>query len=224
MDTMRRVNAPGPHDRQPVVERGAPLADARGALVLVHGRGDSAEGMLGLAHRLPVDGLVLLAPQAAGHSWYPNRFLAPLASNEPWLSSALAALDDLVRLCGEAGLGPERIVLAGFSQGACLALEYAVRQPRRYGGLAGLSGGLIGPPGTRWTPAASFARTPVFLGCSDVDGHIPAGRVRESAAVFRDAGADVTDVLYPGMDHAVTDEELPHVRAMLDRLPGRAVP
>lgn len=215
---MRTVQAPGPHDGQLVLERGTPLSDARGVLVLVHGRGDSAEGILGLADRLPIDGLAVLAPQAAEHTWYPNRFLAPVASNEPWLSSGLGVMHDLVRQAADAGLGADRVVLAGFSQGACLALEYAVRHPRRYGGVIGLSGGLIGPPGATWTPAASFDATPVFLGCSDIDGHIPAARVRESAAVFRTAGAEVTDILYPGMDHTVTDEELPHVRAILERL------
>jgi predicted esterase len=217
---MRYVHAPGPHDGQFVLERGTPLAEARGALILAHGRGDTAEGILALADALARPGLAALAPQAAGNTWYPNRFLAPVASNEPWLSSALGVLGDLVAQVAAGGLGAERIVLVGFSQGACLALEFAVRQPRRYGGVAGLSGGLIGPPGTTWRPAASFDATPVFLGCSDVDGHIPASRVRESGAVFRAAGAVVTEILYPGMDHTVTDDELVHVRAMLERLPA----
>jgi len=216
---MRRVHAPGPHDGQPVVDAGPPLGTARSAMVLVHGRGDSATGILPLASALPRTGMAYLAPQAAGNTWYPNRFLAPIASNEPWLTSALAAIDDVVQVAGASGISPERVVLLGFSQGACLALEYAIRHPRRYGGVVGLSGGLIGPPGTSWTPAAAFDGTPVYLGCSDVDGHIPAARVTESADVFRTAGASVTAVLYPGMDHTVTEDELVHVRRILDGLP-----
>jgi predicted esterase len=217
---MRHVHAPGPHDGQFVIERGTPLPEARSAMILVHGRGDTAEGILALADALPRPGMAVLAPQAAGNAWYPNRFLAPIPTNEPWLSSALGVLADLVGQVAAGGLGADRVVLVGFSQGACLALEFAVRYPRRYGGLAGLSGGLIGPPGTTWSPAAAFDETPVFLGCSDVDGHIPASRVRESASVFRTAAADVTEILYPGMDHTVTDDELAHVRAMLERLPA----
>jgi predicted esterase len=189
-------------------------------MILVHGRGDSAAGILSLCEALPHADMAYLAPQAAGSTWYPNRFLAPIATNEPWLSSALAALDDLVRQAADEGVGPDRIVLLGFSQGACLALEYAARHPRRYGGIAGLSGGLIGPPGTIWGPDGTFDGTPVYLGCSDVDGHIPALRVTESAEVFRRAGGDVTAVLYPGMDHTVTEDELVHVRHLLSRLSG----
>jgi len=217
---MRALQAPGPHDRQPVLAAGQALDRARTAMILVHGRGDSASGILSLAGAVPRADMVYLAPQAAGNTWYPNRFLAPLASNEPWLSSALAALGDLVSQIEATGIPADRIVLAGFSQGACLALEFSVRQPRRYGGIVGLSGGLIGPPGTTWTPSASFEGTPVFLGCSDIDGHIPASRVQESAEVFRRSGGEVTSILYPGMDHTVTEEELVHVRTIVAGLPA----
>lgn len=216
----RRLRAPGPHDGQPVLEEGTPLGTATSAMVLVHGRGATAESILTLSPLLPHPGLAFLAPQAAGQTWYPNRFLAPIPSNEPWLSSALAALDDLVAQIEAGGVGADRIVLGGFSQGACLALEYAVRHPRRYGGIVGLSGGLIGPPGTAWPTDGSMDGTPVYFGCSDVDGHIPAARVQESAEVFRRLGGDVTAILYPGMDHTVTDEELEHVRDILARLPS----
>jgi predicted esterase len=205
----------GPHGGQPVIQAGAALQGARSAMVLVHGRGDGASGILQLADAFAVPGMAYLAPQASGNTWYPNRFLAPIPSNEPWLSSALAGLTNLLSQIEAAGVPPMHTVLLGFSQGACLALEFAVRNPRRYGALVGLSGGLIGPPGTVWPQTGSLEGTPVFLGCSDVDPHIPAWRVDESANVLREMSGDVTAVLYPGMDHTVTDEEIREVRRLL---------
>ena len=184
-------------------------------MVLVHGRGDTASGILQLADVLPVPGMAYFAPQASGNTWYPNRFIAPIRTNEPWLSSALAGLDDLLSQIDAAGVPVSRTVLLGFSQGACLALEFAVRKPRRFGGLVGLSGGLIGPPGTLWPRVGSLAGTPVFLGCSDVDSHIPASRVHESADVLRAIGGQVTTVLYPGMDHTITAEEIEAVARLI---------
>jgi predicted esterase len=190
-------------------------------MVMIHGRGAAAEDILALADVLSHPGMLYAAPRAAGQTWYPNRFLAPLESNEPWLSSALAAVDDLVGQIGTAGVPPDRVVLLGFSQGACLALEYAVRHPRRYGGIVGLSGGLIGPPGTVWGGGGgSLDETPAFLGCSDIDMHIPAGRVTESADVLRGMGAIVEAVLYRGMGHTVSPEEIARVRVLLSRLPA----
>ncbi|MBA2564300.1 MAG: phospholipase [Gemmatimonadetes bacterium] len=197
---------------------GEPLAQASGAVVLVHGRGATAESMLPLAAELEVPGFAWLAPQAANGAWYPHSFLAPLASNEPGLSSGLAAIADVLRRLEEADIGSDRTLLLGFSQGACLTLEYGARNARRYGGLAGLSGGLIGPPGTPRAYAASLARTPVFVGCSDVDPHIPAERVRESARVLRDLGGEVTERLYPGMPHTVNADEIRVVRGMLEAI------
>jgi phospholipase/carboxylesterase len=184
-------------------------------MILVHGRGDSASGILQLADVLPVTGMAYFAPQASGHTWYPNRFLAPIQTNEPWLSSALAGLGDLLSQIDASSVPVWRTVLLGFSQGACLALEFAVRHPRRFGGLVGLSGGLIGPPGTTWPRAGSIDGTPVFLGCSDVDSHIPASRVHESADVLRAIGGQVTTVLYPGMDHTITREEIDEVTRLI---------
>ena len=205
----------GPHDGQPVLQAGAEPGKARSAMILVHGRGDSASGILQLADVLPVPGMAYFAPQASGHTWYPNRFLAPIQTNEPWLSSALAGLGDLLSQIDASGVPAWRTVLLGFSQGACLALEFAVRHPRRFGGLVGLSGGLIGPPGTTWPRAGSLDGTPVFLGCSDVDSHVPASRVHESADVLRAIGGQVTTVLYPGMDHTITREEIDEVTRLI---------
>ncbi len=219
-----RVYSPSmqdPHAGQPVARAGAPLDRAAGAVVLLHGRGATAESILELAAELGRPDLAYLAPQAAGSTWYPYSFLAPLAANEPWLSSALAAVGRTLDLAAAAGHAAERVALAGFSQGACLALEHVARHPRRYASVAGLSGGLIGPDGTpRPAPAAGaapppLAGTPVFLGCGVPDPHIPAARVEESARVLEGLGAAVTLRLYPGLGHTVNADELEHVRRLL---------
>jgi predicted esterase len=183
---------------------------------MVHGRGASARDILSLAPVLDRAGFACVAPQAAGGTWYPNSFLAPLASNEPWLSSALAALGEAQSQLQAAGLGPERTILLGFSQGACLVLERTARNPARYGGIAGLSGGLIGPPGTPREYGGSLAGTPVFLGCDEADPHVPADRVRETAAVLERMGASVNARLYRGLGHTVGADEIAAVREMMD--------
>jgi predicted esterase len=211
--------AGGPHQGRPAATAGESLDRARAAMILLHGRGATAADILALAVELARDGsgagFAFLAPQAAGNTWYANSFLAPLASNEPGLSSALAVVASLLDRLAGAGLPPERTLLLGFSQGACLALEFAARQARRYGGVAGLSGGLIGPEGTPRDYAGSLAGTPVFLGCSDADPHIPKGRVEHSAEVLRRLGGDVTMRLYPGLGHTVNADELAAVRRMM---------
>ena len=204
-----------PHQNQPVLTAGAPLDRARAAVVMVHGRGATATDILGLADQFDLADLAYLAPQAAGNTWYPNRFMAPLASNEPFLSSALASLDALVQRLTDATIAPERIVLLGFSQGACLALEYAARHARRYGGLIGFSGGLIGPPGTQFDYPGSLAGTPVFLGCSDVDAHIPVERVHETADCLRRLGGNVMVNIYPGLAHTINRDELTVAQRLL---------
>ncbi len=207
---------PGPHRGQPVLLAGQPLDQARAAMVMLHGRGAPAESILSLAEALNQPGFVYLAPQAANYTWYPNRFMAPLSSNEPWLSSALAAVDYLLDQLAAAGLPADRTILLGFSQGACLALEYAARNAQRYGGLAGLSGGLIGPDDTpREYPGGTLAGTPVFLGCSDSDFHIPRARVEESAIVLERLGGRVTQRLYPNMGHTINEDELRLVQEMM---------
>lgn len=206
---------PDPHAGQPVLTAGAPPAQARAAVLLVHGRGASAQDILALAAELDRPDLAYWAPQAAGNTWYPYPFMRPLARNEPWLSAALRRLGTVLGEITAAGLPPERTVLLGFSQGACLALEYAARHARRYGGLAGLSGGLIGPDGTPRDHAGSLAGTPVFLGSSEMDGHIPKERVAHTAEVLRGLGGEVTMRLYANMGHTVNQDEIEHVQRML---------
>ncbi|HZU02445.1 MAG TPA: dienelactone hydrolase family protein [Ktedonobacteraceae bacterium] len=205
----------GPHRGQPVHVAGEPLQSARAAMILMHGRGASAEDILTLVPELDQSGYAYLAPQAAGYTWYPYSFLAPLSNNEPWLSSALSVIASLLNTIAEVGIPPERTILLGFSQGACLSLEFAARNARRYGGLAGLSGGLIGPDSTPRDYQGSLEATPVFLGCSDVDFHIPKRRVQQSSEVLQRLGGDVTMRLYPGMGHMVNEDEIQFVRGMM---------
>ncbi len=204
-----------PHQSQPVLAAGKPLGEAAGALILVHGRGASAESILELADYLAHPDLAYLAPQAADATWYPYSFLAPMANNEPYLTSALARLGEVVAMVEEAGLPPERIFLGGFSQGACLASEFVARNARRYGGLLVFSGGLIGPEGTPRTYEGSFDGMPVFIGCSDVDPHIPVDRVRETADVLARMGAAVDSRIYPRMGHTINQDEIDAAAALL---------
>jgi predicted esterase len=210
---MRDTN--DPHARQPVLRQGPPMEQARLAVILVHGRGGSAEDMLGLADELRASDIAYLAPQAAGHTWYPNSFLAPMEQNQPGLGSALSLLLHLVDGLSEQGVSSERVAFVGFSQGACLSLEFAVRHARRYAAVIGLSGGVIGPPGTPRNYEGSFDATPAFLGCSDIDPHIPVERVHETADVFRKLGATVDERIYPRMGHTINRDELEAVRALL---------
>ncbi len=213
-----RIEVQGPHRGQPILVSGQPVDRAKAAMLMVHGRGARAEDILSLAEALAQPGFTYFAPQAAGDAWYPERFMAPLENNEPWLSSALAFVDETFAHIVKAGIPPEKIILLGFSQGACLALEYAARHARRYGGLAGLSGGLIGPDGTPRDYGGSLAGTPVFLGCSEADFHIPKERVQLTAQVFRRMGAQVTERLYPNMGHEINEDEISFVQKMMQNL------
>jgi len=197
---------------------GEPLEHARAAMLLMHGRGALAEDILSLAAQFALPGFSYIAPQAVGNTWYPNRFLDPLATNEPWLTSALLLMGDILDKIIKAGIPPERVILLGFSQGACLALEFAARNARRYGGLVGLSGALIGPEGTQRDYKGSLSGTPVFLGCSDVDFHVPKERVDQAADILRHLGGVVTERLYPKMDPSVNQDEIDFVRDMLRAL------
>lgn len=222
--------SPSPHQDQPVRTAGAPLGEARAAAIFVHGRGASAESILTLAGEFDQPGVAYSAPQAAGHAWYPRSFLAPLADNEPGLSSGLRALGDVLAEIETAGL-PERTLLLGFSQGACLALEFAARHARRYGGVVAFSGGLLGtaerpgadpPADKRFDYEGDLERTPVFLGCSDRDPHIPLARVETSAEVLAALGGDVTKRIYEGMGHTVNRDEVQFARGLLKQLVGDA--
>lgn len=187
-------------------------------MLMAHGRGASAPDILTIAAEAAQPGFVYVAPQAAGNTWYPNRFMEPIASNEPWLTSALATLEGCLTLLEQAGFPPERSIMLGFSQGACLMTEFVARHARRYGGIVGFSGGLIGPEGTPRSYPGSLAGTPVFLGCSDIDPHVPKERVQETAEVFQRLGAQVTLRLYPGMGHTVNADELDHLRKLMQAL------
>lgn len=210
----------GLNDGQPVLTAGEPLKRASAAMLLVHGRGASADDILLSCRGLLRPGFAFMAPQAAGNAWYPNRFMEPLETNEPWLGSALDRLAGLLDRITKT-VPASRVILLGFSQGACLALEFGARNARRYGGLVGLSGGLIGPDDTPRDYSGSLAGTPVVLGCSDVDPHIPAQRVIESGEILTRLGGEVTVRLYPGMGHQVNQDELELVSRLMAALPRR---
>src|SRR6266851_26707 len=209
----------GPHEGQPVLNAGESLERARAAMILVHGRGASAADIMTIAAEVMFPGVAYLAPQAAGSAWYPNPFTAPLEANEPYLSSALEVLDSLLARV-EATVPAEKVVLLGFSQGACLTLEFAARHARRYGGVVGLSGGLIGPDGAPRDYPGSFDGTPVFLGCSDVDPYIKKERVLGAGDVYERIGAIVTLRLYAGMGHTVNPDEIEEVRKIVKAVAG----
>lgn len=205
-----------PHEGQPVESMGRPLGKGRAVMILVHGRNAAPRNILELAAALDHPEFTYLAPAAADNTWYPYSFMAETALNEPGISSGLAVLDGLVTQVLETGVSRNRIILTGFSQGACLMTEFAVRHAGRYGGVLAFSGGLIGPPGTTWEYDGGFEGTPVFLGCSDVDAHVPKERVDESAEVFGRMGAVVEKRIYAGMGHLINDDEIAFARSIVD--------
>jgi predicted esterase len=213
--------ATDPHANQPVATEGPSIQQARAAIVMIHGRGASADSILSLLPMLDAPDVAAFAPQAAGHTWYPHSFLAPLEANQPYLDSALRKIDAVVSDLVARGVPAERIALLGFSQGACLTSEYIARHPRRYGAVMALTGGLIGPPGTPRDYKGSLAGTPVFLGTSDPDPHVPFERVEETEAVLTRMGASVEVRRYPGMPHTINQEEIEACRALLRAIPAR---
>lgn len=213
----------GPHQGQPVLTTGRALNDARVAVILIHGRGGTAEDILGLSQQFNLSAFAYLAPQATNHTWYPQSFLAPIEQNEPGLSSGLQMIDDIVQTLGQQGIPPENIILGGFSQGACLTLEYVARHARRYGGVFAYSGGLIGPDGTPRASRGNLNGTPVFLGCSDHDPHIPLKRVEESADLLSKLGGNVDKRIYPSLGHDINTDEISAVQQLMQEVAARSV-
>jgi predicted esterase len=207
-----------PHAVQPVTVQGPPLDESGRAVIMIHGRNASPRNILDLIPRLNRPGFTYLAPAAANNTWYPFSFLEPVAKNEPYLTSAISRLERVLRDVATAGVPSSRVVLLGFSQGACLAAEFAYRHAERFGAVVLFSGGLIGPPGTTWLATRSFQRTPAFLGCSDIDAHVPERRVTETADVFSQMDADVTKRIYPGMGHLICEDEIVAAQSLLDHV------
>lgn len=213
--------ASGPHAGQPVLTTGKPLGQSPVVVIMIHGRGAGPENILELASALAQPDVTYLAPAAANNTWYPNSFMSNIARNEPYLSSALSVVKSLVSQVEASGIRRDRIVILGFSQGACLTTEFAIRNASPFGGFVAFSGGAIGPPGTKWDETGRFDGTPIFFGCSNVDPHIPEPRVIESAELCERMGATVTRRIYPGMGHLVNDDEIAWARALLESLTGR---
>jgi len=207
--------ASGPHAGQPIVRAGAPLEAARVAVIMIHGRGAGPRNILELVPSLERPDAAYMAPAADSGTWYPQSFMAPMERNEPGITSGISVVHSLIDEALAAGIAADRLALLGFSQGACLVSTAVQRRPQRFGAVVVLSGGLIGPPGATWDEHGDFASTPVFLGCSDVDSHVPESRVRETAALFERMGADVTTRIYPGMGHLVNDDEIAWTRKRL---------
>lgn len=207
-----------PHANQHIVTNGRRPEESVTTLILIHGRGATAESILSLCDELEIRDLAAIAPQAAGSTWYPQSFLSPIEANQPWLDSALKRINLIVEDLLSRGIRSERIALLGFSQGACLATEFVARFPRAYGAVMGLTGGLIGPPGTPRDYPGSLAGTSIFLGSGDPDPHVPFERVRETEAVLTRMGATVELRRYPGMPHTISQDELDACKALLQRM------
>lgn len=206
------------HQGQPILTAGEHIENASAAMIMLHGRGATAENILLLANELNQPGFTYLAPQAANYTWYPYSFMAPIENNEPDMSSGLQMIADIFQDLESNGIPPQKIILLGFSQGACLAIEFAARNARRYGGLIGLSGGLIGPDGTARDYPASLENTPVFLGCSDIDPHIPKERVEQTAEILKKLNSEVELQLYPNMGHTINQDEIDNIQKIMKRL------
>ena len=191
-----------------IIKAGTPLKDAKKALIMVHGRGGSAEDILSLSNFLNVKDFALLAPQARDNTWYPYSFIAPVSQNEPWLSSALALVKETLDEIIAEGISFENVYLLGFSQGACLTLEFAARNAKKFGGVVAFTGGLIGDRIDRANYVGDFKNTPVFIGSSNPDPHVPVERVNESVEVLKDMNADVTAKIYNGMGHTISEDEI----------------
>ncbi len=205
-----------PHQGQHVYSAGKPLAEAKAAMILVHGRGATAPSILELCNVLSHPDMAYLAPQARGNTWYPYSFLAPIPQNEPDITSGLQAIANVVAQVETSGIPHSQIIIGGFSQGACLASEFVAQNPQRYGGLLIFSGGVIGPLGMERHYAGSLDGTPVFIGCSDVDFHIPVARVEETAVIFTQLGGQINKKIYPGMGHTIIQDEIDEAKKIME--------
>lgn len=203
---------------QPVIFSGAEISKAKAGMIMIHGRGADAENILTLSGVLDVENFVYAAPQAKNNSWYPLSFLAPLQDNEPYITSGLNIITSTLNYLNERRIATERIFLLGFSQGACLVLEYCSRYPRKFGGIVGLSGGLIGPAGLSRKISGSLKRTKIFLGCGDVDTHIPVERVDFTEEYLRRMDGEVIKKIYQGMGHTVNNDEIENVKELMSDL------
>ena len=191
-----------------IIATGVPLQEAKKALIMIHGRGGSATDILSLASHLQVADYALLAPQATAHSWYPHSFIAPVEDNEPSLSSALAVIGKTVEKAMDAGIKTEHIYFFGFSQGACLSLEFLARNARAYGGAVAIIGGLIGEEINRTNYGGNFHKTPIFIGTSNPDFHVPIQRVYATESILKEMDADVTLKVYDNFGHTIHPEEV----------------
>lgn len=212
LDTSKIIE---PHKNQPVLQSGAAKNEAKAVMIMLHGRGATAESILSFADKFVFPNVTYLAPQAKVNTWYPYRFIEPREKNEPGITSGLQLIESIISQLNQKGFSTEKIILFGFSQGACLALEYAARNPHKYGGIIGLSGGLIGDKLNYSNYTGSFHQTHVFLGCSEIDFHIPIERVKETTKIFKLLNASVIEKIYPGMDHTINEEEIEIVSGMI---------
>ncbi len=207
-----------PHKGMPVISTGAELNEAKAAMIMIHGRGASAQSILPLANEIEQrHDIAFFAPQASNHTWYPYSFLVDREQNQPGIDSGMEVISELVSQLNEQGIPDHKIFFFGFSQGACLASDFVARNPKRYAGLFALSGGLIGPTIRPEDYSGSLENTPIFLGCSDIDFHIPKERVNESAAVFEQLEASVIKKLYPGMGHLVNEDEINSINSIIEK-------
>lgn len=214
---MNEVNR-DPHKDQPLLFEGAKFGKAKAGMILIHGRGADAESILTLTTVLANNDFLYAAPQAQNNTWYPFSFLTPLADNEPGITSGLNKISSTLFYLNEQGIPTDKIILLGFSQGACLVLEYSSRFPQKFGGVAGLSGGLIGPDGIERKISGSLENTKIFLGCSDVDPHIPIERVHFTEEHLKKLNGDLTKIIYPGMGHTVNDDEIRNVKFLMKEI------
>ncbi len=198
-----------------IIKAGKSFDQAKKVLIMIHGRGGTAQDILSMSEYLNVSNFSLVAPQAENNTWYPQSFLAPRANNEPWLSNALKTIKDTVLDLEKEGFSKEQIYFLGFSQGACLTLDYVAANGARYGGVVAFTGGLIGEQVDHRNYRGDFDGTPIFIGSSDPDMHVPVSRVKESTVLLEGMGAQVTEIIYQNMGHTISQAEISQVNKLI---------